>query len=230
MSLQENLFKSAFSVDNVIFGYSNDKLKVLLIKRADNPFQGQWALPGDLVKTEEDLDDAPLRILKQLTGLDNVYLEQVHTFGKIDRHPKGRVITVAYYSLISMLKVNPVASSFAAEVQWHDVWQINSLAFDHFDIMQACLSQLQRSLKVYPIGFELLDDRFTLSQLQGLYETVMNRQLDKRNFRKKILATHLLKDEQRLQEKVPHRPAKLYKFDKEKYELFKAQGFSFDVI
>lgn len=229
MSFDEKTFKSAFSVDSAIFAFEEGKLQVLLIKRAEEPFKNQWALPGALVNIDENLRDAPIRSLKELTGLDNVFLEQVFTFGKVDRHPKGRVITVAYYSLIDKNNVSPTAASFAEEVAWHDVNDITSLAFDHFEIMAVCLKRLRESVRRKPVGFELLPNTFTLSDVQDMYEAILNKPLDKRNFRKKILSLKILEDINEYQKNVAHRPAKLYKFDVEKYEKAIAEGFNFEV-
>ena len=229
MPFSSETFKSAFSVDSVIFAFEDGKLQVLLIKRAEEPFKNQWALPGALVEIDENLRDAPMRSLKELTGLENVFLEQVFTFGKVDRHPKGRVITVAYYSLINKNNVTPVPSSFAQEVEWHAIQDINSLAFDHYEIMTVCLKRLRESVRRRPVGFELLPETFTLSDVQDLYETILDKELDKRNFRKKILSLKILDDIKEYQQNVAHRPAKLYKFNLEKYEEFKANGFNFEL-
>ncbi len=229
MPFRNSFFKSAFSVDNVIFGLENSTLKVLLIKRSEVPFINEWALPGDLVRVDEDLRDAPKRILKELTGLQDVYLEQVHTFGKVDRHPLGRVITVGYYSLVNMDNLKPRAASIASKVKWFDVFELESLPFDHFEILQKCIRRLQNSVREMPIGFELLPERFTLSDVQDLYEAVLNKNLDKRNFRKKFLSMGLLIDVKKYQTGVAHRPAKLYKFETSKYEEFKAKGFNFEI-
>ena len=143
MSETKKFFKSAFSVDNVIFGFDQGTLKVLLIKRAAQPYIGQWALPGDLVYPNEDLESAAGRVLAELTGLKNVYLEQVHTFGKVDRHPLGRVITIAYYSLIKIDNFEFKPDSFASQVVWHDVAKIEELAFDHQLILDTCFQKLK---------------------------------------------------------------------------------------
>jgi len=228
-SYQFDFFSIAFSVDNVIFGFDNSDLKVLLIKRSFDPFKGMWALPGDLVLPDEDLRNAPKRVLKELTGLENVYLEQVKTFGKVNRHPRGRVVTVAYYSLVNINQVHPVADSFAQELKWHKLSEINDLAFDHLEIMKTCLGRLQSQVKREPIGFELLPDKFTLSELQDLYEAILDKTLDKRNFRKKIMSLKVLRDNQEYQTGVAHRPAKLYAFDKAKFEEVKAEGIHFEI-
>lgn len=226
---QQQYFKTAFSVDNVIFGFDEKRLKVLLIKRGEQPFLHMWALPGDLVYPTEDLDNAPRRILKQLTGLDDVFLEQVHTFGKVDRHPIGRVITVAYYSLINISRVNVQASSFAEKAEWVPFNEIGELAFDHFKILNTCVDSLRLSVQSRPLGFKLLPELFTLSELQELYEAIMDKKLDKRNFRKKIRQLDILMDMEKTQEGVAHRPAKLYKFNKDQYEKLKKEGMTMDI-
>ena len=229
MSEVESFFKSAFSVDNVIFGFDGNELKVLLIQRGAAPFKGKWALPGDLVYPNENLDTAAERVLEQLTSLRGVYLEQVKAFGAVNRHPLGRVITIAYYSLIKISDFAVTPASFAQSAQWHSVPYAGELAFDHNEILDTCLLQLKHKVRIAPIGFELLPPKFTLTELQQLYEAILDDALDKRNFRKKILSMNLLIDLDEVQEGVAHRPAKLYQFDRTKYEKFVAKGFSFDL-
>lgn len=240
MSEVESFFKSAFSVDNVIFGFDGGDLKVLLIQRGAAPYRGKWALPGDLVYPNEDLDTAAERVLEQLTGLRGVYLEQVRTFGAVDRHPLGRVITIAYFSLIKISDYTVTPASFAQSAKWHSIAEVGELAFDHNEILESCLKRLKRKVRVTPIGFELLPPKFTLTALQQLYEAILmpsseengdkrKKGIDKRNFRKKILSTNLLNDLDEVQEGVAHRPAKLYQFDREKYEQLVADGYSFDI-
>jgi 8-oxo-dGTP diphosphatase len=229
MSEIESFFKSAFSVDNIIFGFDEGDLKVLLIQRGAAPYRGKWALPGDLVYPNEDLDTAAERVLEQLTGLRDVYLEQVKTFGAVNRHPLGRVITVAYFSLIKISDYNVTPASFAQSASWHSVSQVGGLAFDHNEILETCLHQLKLKVRMAPVGFELLPPKFTLTELQHLYEAILETDLDKRNFRKKILSMNLLLDLNEVQEGVAHRPAKLYQFDRHKYHQFVAEGFSFDI-
>ncbi len=226
MPFRNKYFNLAISVDNVIFGLADDRLKVLLIKRDHEPYKGEWALPGDLVRNDENLRDAPKRVLQDLTGISDVYLEQVFTFGKVDRHPKGRVVTTCYYSLVNMSKVKPRNTE---DIKWFDVFELHQMPFDHFDILCKCLQRLQRKVREQPIGFELLPEKFTLSQVQSLYEAVLNKKLDKRNFRKKFLAMGLLVDVNENQIGVAHRPAKLYKFDQEVYKDFIAKGFNFEI-
>ncbi len=229
MPFRDDFLQSAFSVDNVIFGFDKGRLKILLIYRNENPYKDMWALPGELVFPDEDLDNAPKRVLKEATGLENVFLEQVQAFGKVGRHPKGRVITIAYYSLININKVQPRPAAFADKVEWHDVHSMERLAFDHDEIVDACLRKLQLNLRIRPIGFELLPEKFTLSELQALYEAVLEKELDKRNFRKKILAMGILEDIREYQQGVAHRPAKLFRFNKKKYLKSVEEGFSFDI-
>lgn len=229
MSNSREYFKSAVSVDNVIFGFDDTDLKVLLIRRGEEPFYGEWALPGDLVYPDENINTAANRILFDLTGLENVYLEQVMTFGEVDRHPKGRVITIGYFSLINIKKVTPKASSFANEISWKNVRDVKELAFDHFKIMTTCLMRLQTNLRFKPIGFELLPERFTLTELQLLYESVLGQELDKRNFRKKITKMNIIKDLNIYQTGVAHRPARLYSFDEESYQQALKEGITFEL-
>ncbi len=231
MSEIESFFKSAFSVDNVIFGFDEGELNILLIQRGAAPYKGKWALPGDLVYPNEDLDTAAERVLEQLTGLRGVYLEQVKTFGSVNRHPLGRVITVAYFSLVKVGKhtINP--ASFAQSARWHKLSEVKDLAFDHNEILDSCLKRLKRKVRTAPLGFELLPPKFTLSELQQLYDSVLDlpKKLDKRNFRKKILSMGFLVESAELQEGVAHRPAKLYSFDRVKYGQFLNEGYVFDL-
>ena len=229
MPFQEKIYKSAFSVDNIIFGFDSDTLKVLLIKREDGPYAGTWALPGDIVRPDENLDESARRILEELTGVKDVYLDQVYTFGKIDRHPKGRVITIAYYSLVNIEKVTINTEANDWRVAWKEVRSLEYLAYDHFTIMETCLARLKQDLKLRPIGFELLPEKFTLTELQRLYEVILEQDLDKRNFRKKILSMGILNTLHELQKGVSHRPAKLYSFDAVKYEEVKNNGFIFEL-
>jgi 8-oxo-dGTP diphosphatase len=229
IQISKPLFQSDISVDNVIFGFDGSELKILLIKRGEDPFNGMWALPGDLVNTAENLDSAAARVLKQLTSLNDVYLEQVHTFGAVGRHPLGRIITIAYFSLIKIDHFVVTPSSFAQKAQWHPVSELRILAFDHNEIVTACFQKLKRRVRTQPIGFELLPPKFTLTDLQQLYEAILEIPLDKRNFRKKILAMTILVDSDETQAGVAHRPARLYQFDHEKYAQLVENGYNFEV-
>lgn len=225
----EDFFKSAFSVDCVVFGFDNYQLRVLLIERGAEPYLGHFALPGDLVYPDENLDVAAERILRDLTNLSDVYLEQVSTYGRVDRHPFGRVITIAYYSLINIESFNIGASSWAKQADWYDVKSLPPLAFDHDEILRGSLDRLQERVRRRPIGFELLPEKFTLRELQALYETLLETELDTRNFRKKVLGMGLLRSLEERQQGVAHRPAKLYSFDNEAYKELTQRGFNFDL-
>ncbi|MHB1922270.1 MAG: NUDIX hydrolase [Chitinophagaceae bacterium] len=209
----KDYFKIAISVDCVIFGFDENELKVLLIKSDLDQYKGKWSLLGDIVGTEEDLDGAAYRVLKERTGLDNVYLEQVQTFGRLERHPAGRVVTIAYYSLINIQHFR--LKNLDNELHWHTVTKVKQMAFDHKEILDACYQRLQEKVKEHPVGFNLLPKKFSLRELQNLYEAILDVKLDRRNFRKKIMSLGLLKDLDEMENDVPHRPAKLYKFNGE---------------
>lgn len=211
--------RPALTVDCVIFGLDeSSKLKVLLIQRGGEPFKDDWALPGGFVDMEEDLEAAALRELEEETGVKDVFIEQLYTFGAPGRDPRGRVVSVAYFALVN-LAAHPVqAASDARNVKWFELEQLPHLAFDHDLIMQVAINRLRGKVRYQPIGFELLPEKFTLTQLQKLYETILGvEKLNKRNFRTRILKMNVL-NEVGIQQGVAHRPAKLYSFDKEKYE------------
>lgn len=202
-------FKIAISVDCVIFGYDEKELKVLLIKSDLEEFSGLYSLLGDLVRPDEDLETASYRVLKERTGMDDVYLEQVQAFGTINRHPSGRVITIAYYSLID-IKHHKLQLSHN-ELSWYPINEIKKLAFDHKLILDTCLSRLQQQVMDSPIVFNLLPEKFSLRELQELYQAILGFELDRRNFRKKISIKDWLDDIGEMENDVPHRPGKLYK-------------------
>ncbi|MEO5889214.1 MAG: NUDIX domain-containing protein [Ferruginibacter sp.] len=222
----ENTNRIALSVDCVIFGFDESKLKVLLIRSDLKKFAGRWSLLGDLVFPQEDLDAAAYRILKQRTGLSDVYLEQVSTFGTVSRHPAGRVVTVAYCSLINVQhhKLNILDN----ELHWHDIKNVTDLAFDHQQIFDTCLRQLQKRVQEHPLGFNLLPKKFSLRELQNLYEAILDTKMDRRNFRKKFFSMDFLIDLDEMEQDVPHRPGKLYKFNYEKYEKRKKKWVGID--
>jgi 8-oxo-dGTP diphosphatase len=222
----QNINKIALSVDCVIFGFDESKLKVLLIRSDLKKYLGKWSLLGDLVFPNEDLDAAAYRILKQRTGLSDVYLEQVQTFGKVSRHPAGRVVTVAYCSLINVQhhRLNILDN----ELHWHDVKSVTDLAFDHQEIFDMCMQQLQKRVQEHPLGFNLLPKKFSLRDLQNLYEAILNIKMDRRNFRKKFFSMDFLIDLKEMEQDVPHRPGKLYKFNYEKYEKKKKKLVGID--
>ncbi len=202
-------FNIAVSVDCVIFGYDDNQFKVLMMESDLEEFKGRLSLLGDLVRPDEDLDSASYRVLKARTGLDDVYLQQVHTFGAVNRHPSGRVITTAYYSLINInhhqLKITD------NQVHWHNVNDIRRMAFDHKEILDTCLQTLRDQIMEHPVIFNLLPEKFSLRLLQELYEAILGVKLDRRNFRKKIMLKDWVIDLDEMETEVPHRPGKLYR-------------------
>jgi len=225
----EKFFQFGLSVDCVVFGYHENRLKVLLIKRGAEPYKGEWALPGDLVYPNEAIDVAAKRVLRDLTGIEDLYMEQTRVYGGVDRHPAGRVITTGYYSLIDIAQHDPHASAWAEGVYWVDIEECPELAFDHSEILKDALQFLRSRVRHQPIGFELLPEKFALADLQALYEAILNERYDKANFRKRILSMNLLYALKENQKDVPHRPARLYSFDKKRYDELRAKGFSFEL-
>ena len=221
--------RPALTIDCVVFGLDGLDLRVLLIQRGSGPHEGSWALPGGFVELDETLEMAAMRELQEETGLTDVYLEQLYTFGAVDRHPRERVVSVAYYALVKLSDHQVQAATDARDAAWFGVDDLPSLAFDHDAIVEMALFRLKGKVRYQPIGFELLPPRFTLSQLQKMYETILERPLDKRNFRKKILAMDLLVELNEVEQDVAHRAARLYRFDEEKYRRLTEAGFDFQV-
>lgn len=238
---KKHQLNSRISVDCVILGFDSEGLKVLLIERKPViEYDFTKALPGDLIYDDEDLDAAAQRVLNELTGLNDIYLEQIGAFGSPDRlnkpedrqwlkavrkFPNERVITVAYYSLVNKDLYLPQASSFAENAVWIPIEEVQSLAFDHFEILQAGLHQLRSKAKIQPIGFNLLPEKFILSDLHKLYEAILGRELDKRNFRRKINKLGLVESLNEKQVGVPHKPSLIYKFNEENYLRLLDEGF-----
>jgi 8-oxo-dGTP diphosphatase len=223
----DNFFSYSFSLDCVIFGYKDSKIHALLVNRAMEPFLGEWAIPGDLVYPDEDLPDAASRILTELTKIDGIVLHQGQTFGKPRRHPQGRVITNAYFALVRVGDINAIPDSWAKEVKWVPICDLPKLAFDHNEILESTFEQLSQKLKREPICFDLLPEKFTLNEMQQLYEYVYEASLDKANFRKKIKSIPLISLSEK-QKNVKHRPANLFKFDFKGYEeLVKEENYLF---
>jgi 8-oxo-dGTP diphosphatase len=208
-----DFLQALVSVDCVIFGFADNELKVLLIKSDIEVYKDQWSLLGDLLRPNEDLESASYRVLKERTGLSDVYLEQVYTFSAINRHPGGRVITTAFYSLVN-IKDHQLKLSHN-ELHWHPVNEISNLAFDHDIIFQTCLARLREQILEHPIVCNLLPEKFSLRELQALYEAILNTKMDRRNFRKKFFLMDWLVDLDELETDVSHRPGKLYKFNRE---------------
>jgi 8-oxo-dGTP diphosphatase len=221
--------RPALTVDCVVFGMDEEDLKVLLIKRGLEPFVGKWALPGGFVRMEESLDEAARRELEEEAGIRPSHMEQLFTFGEPGRDPRGRVVTVAYFALVKLSDHRVHASTDAREAAWFSVWDTPKLAFDHAEILGTALQRLKGKVRYQPIGFELLPPKFTLTQLQRLYEIILERTLDKRNFRKKILSMDLLEELDEVEQDVSHRAARLYRFDHKKYKQLEKAGFNFEL-
>jgi 8-oxo-dGTP diphosphatase len=221
--------RPALAVDCVVLGLDTDDLKVLLIQRRIPPFQHSWALPGGFVRIDETLDQAARRELEEEAGVRGAYLEQLYTFGDLDRDPRDRVVSVAYYALTKLDSHVIRAATDAEQVAWFGLDALPRLAFDHRTIVDRAVERLRGKVRYTPIGFELLPPRFTLTQLQRLYEIILTTALDKRNFRKKLLAMDLVVETDEVEQGVRHRAARLYKFDRKKYEKLARQGFSFDL-
>lgn len=220
------------TADCVVFGVTFElggpALRVLLIERGGAPFEGAPALPGGFVRMNETVDDAARRELREETGVANVFLEQLYTFGALHRDPRGRVVSVAYYALVNLADHRVQSGTDARDARWVPVHEARGLAFDHDKILGVALERLRAKVRYQPIGFEMLPARFKLSQLQALYEAILGRSLDKRNFRKRFLSMDLLTlaGEER---GVPHRAARLFRFDKRRYEALLRKGFDFEI-
>ena len=221
--------RPALSVDCVVFGLDEESLKVLLIRRGAPPFEGSWALPGGFVAMDETLEEAARRELAEETGVKLAFLEQLYTFGAPDRDPRERVVTVAYFALVKLLDHSVRAATDASDAAWFGVDDLPKVAFDHADILEVGLTRLRNKVRYEPLGFELLPRKFTLSQLQRLYEVVLDRPLDKRNFRKKVLALDILEELDEVEQDVAHRAARLYRFDERKYKKRKREGLQLEI-
>ena len=217
MSSQEAYPKPSVTVDLVIFTIAEDTLQVLLIRRGAEPFLGQWALPGGFVEIDESLDEAAARELREEVGVTQIYLEQLYTFGEPGRDPRGRVISVTYFALIDADRQRIHAASDAADAAWHPVFDPGlgaRLAFDHQRILEYAVWRLRNKIEWTTVGYELLPAKFTLSELQRVYEIILQRPVDKRNFRKRILAQGLIRELNESRSVGAHRPARLYSFQK----------------
>jgi 8-oxo-dGTP diphosphatase len=221
--------KPSVTVDCVVFGLDEQDLKIILIERGLEPFKGRWALPGGFVRIGEALEEAAMRELREETGIENVFLEQLYTFGDVNRDPRERVISVAYYALVNLRDHKIQAATDARSAAWFSVDDIPKLAFDHNKIFEVALKRLRGKVRYEPIGFELLPEKFTLTQLQRMYEKILEQEIDKRNFRKKILSMELLQDLDEVQVDVAHRAARLYKFNVKKYRQLREKGFNFEI-
>ena len=230
MKLYSKHTKYLVAVDCIIFGYDllEKELKLLLIKRSFNPAKGKWSLAGGFVEPHESLDVAACRVLKSLTGLDKVYMKQSYCYSKVDRDPGARVISTAYWSLIKIKDIDKELKEING-AQWQSLNRLPQLIFDHKDMVDLALKELQMQIKVKPVGFELLPEKFTLVQLLDLYEAIYQRKVDKRNFRKKILSMTILEKLDEKEKETSKKGAFYYKFIKERYKRLVQNGFYFNL-
>lgn len=229
MSFTYEYARPALTTDCVVFGLDDDDLKVLLIQRGIEPFKGKWALPGGFIQVGEDIDTCARRELQEETGLKNIFLEQLATFGTPKRDPREHVVTVAYYALVNLIDHTPSAATDADNAAWFALDDLPKLAFDHAKILKTAKERLQGKVRYQPIGFELLPEKFTLTQLQKLYERILEHPLDKRNFRKKVTKLDILEETDEVEQDVARRAARLYRFDRSKYNTLLQKGINFEL-
>lgn len=204
----------SLAVDLVVFGYKERTLSVLLLNRKEEPFKDRWTLPGAFLQMEERFRDTCSRVLSTKLGMNDVYLEQLYSFDEPDRDPRGRAIAVAYYALVNPSQVAVSAGHMANDVQWFDIKKLPKLGFDHAVIFEQALKRLQAKILYFPVGFELLDDLFTMTELHDLYECILDLPLDRRNFRRKILDAEYIIATGKKREGLQNRHPELYKFNK----------------
>ena len=226
--MEENIYcykypHPAVTTDCVIFGFNGERLQVLLIERGIEPYKGHWAFPGGFLKMDETAEEGAKRELKEETGLADAYIQQLHTFSNPDRDPRERVITIAYYALVKIQEVK--GGDDAASARWFPLDEIPPLAFDHDYILRMATQRLREQIHFQPIGFELLPEKFTIKELQSLYEAILGINFDCRNFAKKMLHLEILTELDETVWPTPKREARLYKFNADKYEELKRKGF-----
>jgi 8-oxo-dGTP diphosphatase len=221
--------RPALTVDAVVFGFDGEALKLLLIERGQEPFKGRWALPGGFVRVDEDLEAAARRELREEAGVAEVVLEQFHAFGAVDRDPRERVVSIAYVALTRLGDHHPRADTDARQAAWFAIDDLPRLAFDHEPIIRRALEHLRARVRLEPIGFQLLSEKFTLTQLQRLYEAVLGRPVDARNFRKRVIGMELAQPLEAEFQRGRQRPAQLFRFDAKRYQQLKRKGFQFEL-
>ena len=213
----------AVTTDCVIFGFDGERLQVLLVVRGIEPFKGRWAFPGGFIKMDETAEEGALRELKEETGMENAFIQQFHTFSNPLRDPRERVITIAFYALVRIQEVK--GGDDAASARWFPLDEIPALAFDHDHMLRMATQRLRQEIHFHPIGFELLPEKFTLRELQSLYEAILGITFDRRNFAKKMLHLEILNELDETVWPTPKREAKLFSFNAGKYEELKRKGF-----
>jgi len=217
------------TVDSVVFGYKDGNISILLIKRKYEPFKGKWAIPGGFVENNESLEEAAERELQEETGIKINFLEQLYTFGKPSRDPRGRIVSVVYFGLLRPDGLKISASTDAGDVQWFNIDKMPNLSFDHKEILELAIKRVQAKITYEPIGFELLNKKFPFSDLEKLYTTLLGREIDRRNFRKKFIKLNILDELDELHLKGHGRPAKLFQFNQKRYFKLKKEGIIFDI-
>jgi ADP-ribose pyrophosphatase YjhB (NUDIX family) len=230
MKLYSNYARYLIAVDCIVFGYDilEKEIKLLLIKRSFEPAKGKWSLAGGFVKPDESLDDATSRVLRSLTGLDNIYMDQLYCYGEIDRDPGARVFSAAYWALIKITDIDQDLSKISG-AHWQSLKRLPQLIFDHQDMVSMALEELKRQIKIKPVGFELLPEKFTLVQLLDLYEAIYQKSVDKRNFRKKILSMNILEKLDEKEKETSKKGAFYFQFIKERYDKLIENGFYFNL-
>ena len=216
------------AIDCIIFGFDDGQLKLLILKRDFEPAKGEFSLIGGFVNIDESLDEAAARILQNLTGLSDIYMEQLQAFGKVDRDPGERTVSAAYYALVKIQDIDPLHVENNG-ANWCPLEELPPLIFDHDSMVDKALRRLRRRAANQPIGFELLPRKFTLPQLQNLYESIYQTKFDNRNFRKKVLDMNILHKLDEKDKSTSKKGAFLYRFDKRKYDKFVRDGFFFNL-
>ncbi len=218
--------KILVSIDCIIFGFDQNQLNLLLFKRKIDPFKGEWSLVGSFVNPEEDVQNAAVRVLQEYTGIDEIFMEPLAWYGDVDRDPGGRVISMAYYSLVR-IDESKVIKADSYQAKWFAIDEIPPLILDHDQMVQDALDKLRRKARYEPIGFELLPEKFTLPHLKRFYDAIYQKDLDRRNFRKKIISMGILTKLDEKDKSTSKKGAYLYQFDADKYEELRSKGFNF---
>ncbi len=217
------------TTDCVIFGFDGSALKVLLIERGIDPFKGQWALPGGFMNMDEDAEQCARRELFEETGVRDMFIEQLYTYSDVNRDPRGRVVSIAYFALVKISDYELLAGDDANNANWFSMHEIPSLAFDHDRVLRMAIQRLKGKVRYQPIGFELLEEKFTMRDLQNLYEAILELHIDRRNFHRKIMNMDILIQLDEKEANTPHRAGRYYQFDRKKYQELTTKGFNFEL-